>query len=482
MQDEDDSIIQSYIKDFLNDINTNCQRQNSSSKLLRFFVNDILDFTQIKMKKLKMDIHEFNLTKAVEEVVSIQVDQAQSKQITIEIFYHWFNDSATMITSDMRRLQQVLLNLLSNAIKFTNKLGVINIYCKMIKNQEGEDTHVQIQVKDNGVGITKKEQKNLFKLFGTIKSTRESNTQGVGLGLCISQMIVQIFEGQLEIESELNKGATFTFTFKVFKNSNRSPNTLRQPATFIDNSIIMEDQIIKQRKQQLQNQSVNSDFESPEKMNKHDFGKPMFNERKMIHTHKSEPVWIDDSNILLNNRSILSLNNLIDKFQKEDSLSYYQNNDKIENSDSDEQIIQNDYDDEEQIRTMNFEYQRIKSQILEQNTSNSENGLAIQSKSSSSTINEEELYIEEFNEENRPSLAMPKKGAMASQDKDQQRLLQIKMVKQGNIQKLQEAIPEILIIDDQLFNIDAVKILLNHCRKGMVNKFDSAIDGQDGIE
>ena len=56
------------------------------------------------MKKLKMDIHEFNLTKAVEEVVSIQVDQAQSKQITIEIFYHWFNDSATMITSDMRRL------------------------------------------------------------------------------------------------------------------------------------------------------------------------------------------------------------------------------------------------------------------------------------------------------------------------------------------------------------------------------------------
>ena len=158
-------------------------------------------------------------------------------------------------------------------------------------------------------------------------------------------------------------------------------------------------------------------------MNKHDFGKPMFNERKMIHTHKSEPVWIDDSKILLNNKSILSLNNLIDKFQKEDSLSYYQNNDNIENSDSDEQIIQNDYDDEEQIRTMNFDYQRIKSQILEQNTSNSENGLAFQSKSSSSTINEEELYIEEFNEENRPSLAMPKKGAMASQEKDQQRLL-----------------------------------------------------------
>ena len=154
----------------------NCQRQNSSSKLLRFFVNDILDFTQIKMKKLKRDIHEFNLTHAVQEVVSILFDQAECKQIKIEIFFHWFNDPSTVIKTDMRRLQQVLLNLLSNAIEFTNRLGNINIYCKMIKNLEGDDSFVQLSVKDNGVGMNKVEIKNLFKLFATMKNTRESNT------------------------------------------------------------------------------------------------------------------------------------------------------------------------------------------------------------------------------------------------------------------------------------------------------------------
>jgi two-component system, sensor histidine kinase and response regulator len=102
-----------------------------------------------------------------------------------------------MINTDMRRLQQVLLNLLSNAIKFTNRNGTICIDSSMIKNDKGESTHVQIKVKDNGVGMTRPELKNLFKLFGTMKNTMVSNTKGIGLGLCISRMIVEIFGGSV---------------------------------------------------------------------------------------------------------------------------------------------------------------------------------------------------------------------------------------------------------------------------------------------
>lgn len=136
-------------------------------------------------------------------MVSIQIDQAESKQIQIQVFFNFFNEQNTFIRSDMRRLQQVLLNLLSNAIKFTNRHGNIIIQSRMIHSFDGEkENHfVEIQVTDNGVGMNKKEKENLFKLFGTMKNTRESNTQGVGLGLCISRMIVESFDGTVQVES-----------------------------------------------------------------------------------------------------------------------------------------------------------------------------------------------------------------------------------------------------------------------------------------
>lgn len=65
--------------------------------------------------------------------------------------------------------------------------------------------------------MTKKEQKNLFELFATMKNTRESNTQGVGLGLYISKKIIEIFGGEITVESEPDVGSTFTFTFEMIK-------------------------------------------------------------------------------------------------------------------------------------------------------------------------------------------------------------------------------------------------------------------------
>lgn len=174
-----------------------------------------------------MDIHEFSLKQAVEEIISIQIDQASSKSIRILNSFDDFDDEEKMINTDMRRLQQVLLNLLSNAIKFTNRNGTICIDSSMIKNDKGESTHVQIKVKDNGVGMTRSELKNLFKLFGTMKNTMVSNTKGIGLGLCISRMIVEIFGGSVQVESEPNKGATFSFTFNIYEKQVQSEEIKR---------------------------------------------------------------------------------------------------------------------------------------------------------------------------------------------------------------------------------------------------------------
>jgi two-component system sensor histidine kinase KdpD len=100
--------------------------------------------------------------------------------------------------------------LISNAVKFTDRNGKILIE---VKKQEN---HVKISVTDNGCGIKEKEKKKLFKLFGSIKDEKKKvNTDGIGLGLVISRLIVGKFNGIIDFVSKHKKGSTFYFTFEV---------------------------------------------------------------------------------------------------------------------------------------------------------------------------------------------------------------------------------------------------------------------------
>lgn len=114
----------------------------------------------------------------------MQEFQAGSKNITIQHFYSNFEPGEYRIKTDKRRLQQVVLNILSNAIKFTFKEGSINIYSSLERhtitthnpilekpNQDKEVCVLKVSIKDNGPGISKRDQKKLFKLFGKLKST-----------------------------------------------------------------------------------------------------------------------------------------------------------------------------------------------------------------------------------------------------------------------------------------------------------------------
>lgn len=117
----------------------------------------------------------------------------------------------------------MVLNLLSNAIKFTKKGGSINIYTSIERltifkhldqhNQEQRVCILKVSVKDNGPGISKRDQKKLFKLFGKLKSTSQMNTNGIGLGLCICKSICEVFGGMISVKSKLNMGSIFTLYF-----------------------------------------------------------------------------------------------------------------------------------------------------------------------------------------------------------------------------------------------------------------------------
>ena len=110
------------------------------------------------------------------------------------------------------RLQQVLLNLLSNAIKYTER-GQIRIMCTLRKR--GNRCFIRIGVKDTGLGISKRDQKKLFKLFNTLENDRNLNKKGIGLGLCICKQISKMFGGDIYVESAPNKGSIFLFEFEL---------------------------------------------------------------------------------------------------------------------------------------------------------------------------------------------------------------------------------------------------------------------------
>lgn len=90
------------------------------------------------------------------------------------------------------RLQQVLLNYQSNAIKFTPEGKRITIICKKVTDNENSNGEIQVLVQDEGIGISDEDMQKLFKLFGYIEEVRDSmNTQGIGMGLHITKMIVE---------------------------------------------------------------------------------------------------------------------------------------------------------------------------------------------------------------------------------------------------------------------------------------------------
>ena len=109
---------------------------------------------------------------------------------------------------------QVLLGLQSNALKFT-ETGRVEIEVSIDEKPNNGSQFLKVSVIDTGIGIPHEHQDKLFKLFGFINNSAQMNTNGIGLGLVISDQIVHQFDGSITFESEPNVGSTFTFTFML---------------------------------------------------------------------------------------------------------------------------------------------------------------------------------------------------------------------------------------------------------------------------
>ena len=182
-----------------------------SGENLLAIINDILDFSKIESGKMDLEIHPFDLRTSIEEIIDLLSPKSSEKKI--ELFFSVDPKIATFITSDLTRLRQILVNLIGNAIKFTEKGEIITYVTEKLNT--GQEVILEFSVRDTGIGISAEKLRNLFKPFSQLDASTSRKYGGTGLGLAICSKLVGMLGGQISVDSQLNKGSTFTFTIRT---------------------------------------------------------------------------------------------------------------------------------------------------------------------------------------------------------------------------------------------------------------------------
>lgn len=178
--------------------------RTSAGHLLEL-INDVLDLSKIEAGQLTLAINSFDLRASVEKVSHAMRPLAEAKGLDLRVDIG--ADVAT-ISSDQRRVEQIVLNLLSNAVKFTEK-GMILVKCFTTKRG------ACISVADTGIGIRENDRCNLFKPFRQLDSGLSRRYDGTGLGLSICSRLAECLGGEIGVESVAGQGSTFTVTLPV---------------------------------------------------------------------------------------------------------------------------------------------------------------------------------------------------------------------------------------------------------------------------
>ena len=189
-------------------------KAHHSAENLLGILNDILDFSKIEANKLELEAVDFQLEAVIDNMITLTKLMAEEKGIQLSVCID--PDVPKYLNGDPLRLSQVLINLGDNAVKFSNRGDTISF--KVTLQEETElDARLQFNVQDTGIGITPEQQERLFQPFSQADNSTTREYGGTGLGLVISQKVVQMMDGKIWVESEQDVGSTFTFTVHLKK-------------------------------------------------------------------------------------------------------------------------------------------------------------------------------------------------------------------------------------------------------------------------
>jgi len=179
-----------------------------SAETLVDLVNDILDFSKIEAGKLEIDLSHFNLYELIKNINSLFDLKAKEKDL--KFGYHIEKNVPEYIYSDQTRIKQIIINLINNAIKFTSEGGV-HLFVKASIQEKGL-YKLKFTISDTGIGISEKNQADIFSSFTQSDASFTRKFGGTGLGLTISKKLARLLKGDIGVESELGKGSNFWFT------------------------------------------------------------------------------------------------------------------------------------------------------------------------------------------------------------------------------------------------------------------------------
>lgn len=177
-----------------------------ASKMLLNQVNDILDLSQMEMKKMRVVPVEYHTEELFSELIELIRIQMEKKKL--ELYLDIDKNLPSVLCGDEKRIKQVLLNILDNAVKYTLE-GSVTLSAV---GEEAEDGTVllKVQIADTGIGIRKEDIEYLYDSFNRVDENRNVRIVGSGLGLAITKQLVDLMGGEITVDSIYTKGTTFT--------------------------------------------------------------------------------------------------------------------------------------------------------------------------------------------------------------------------------------------------------------------------------
>jgi signal transduction histidine kinase len=175
--------------------------------MLLGMINDILDLAKIESGKMEVRVEDFSIRDVCEGLVNLMRPMADRKDIDLELR---LDDAIPLLRQDPGKIRQIIYNLLSNAIKFTPEGGRVTLRAHV------ESRQVVVEVEDTGIGIAEEDRERIFEKFRQVGATGPDGTvltrehQGTGLGLSIVRELTRLLGGDIQMESRLGQGSTFT--------------------------------------------------------------------------------------------------------------------------------------------------------------------------------------------------------------------------------------------------------------------------------
>ena len=183
-----------------------------SAKNLLQIVNNILDVSKIESQKISIEEIEFRALDEFENTIEIFATPAAQKNI--EYVAEISPDMPSVLKGDILKIKEILTNLINNSMKFTHKDGIIAVRIKHqgIKNDTAE---IYFEVEDTGIGMSEEQKAKIFEAFAQADESVTRKYGGTGLGLTIVKSYIEMMGGEINVESELNKGTKFFFTLHL---------------------------------------------------------------------------------------------------------------------------------------------------------------------------------------------------------------------------------------------------------------------------